>query len=85
MLDLSFSEAFRNIRIADAYERLVLETMRGNQLLDPPDEVEQAYSDRHYPGSVCVAKRAPKPYAAGTWGPVASIALLARDDREWDE
>jgi glucose-6-phosphate 1-dehydrogenase len=27
----------------------------------------------------------PEPYQAGTWGPVASIALLAREDRAWYE
>ena len=27
----------------------------------------------------------PKRYAAGTWGPVASIAMITRDDRSWYE
>ncbi|HWK54004.1 MAG TPA: hypothetical protein VNR18_06525, partial [Hyphomicrobiales bacterium] len=27
----------------------------------------------------------PDPYPAGSWGPSSSIALIARDDREWDE
>ena len=26
-----------------------------------------------------------KPYPAGSWEPVASVALLARDEREWEE
>ncbi|HHW2021787.1 TPA: hypothetical protein ACUUEY_005860, partial [Pseudomonas aeruginosa] len=26
---------------------------------------------------------APKPYPAGSWGPVASVALVARDGRSW--
>jgi len=33
MLDLSFSEVFKVERIPDAYERLLLEAMRGNQAL----------------------------------------------------
>jgi glucose-6-phosphate 1-dehydrogenase len=86
-LDLSFTEAFRNERIADAYERLLLEAMRGNPaLFIRRDEVEQAWT---WVDSIQAAWAAqnepPKPYAAGTWGPVASIALLARDGREWDE
>ena len=45
MLDLSFSETFKNERIADAYERLLLEAMRGNQaLFIRRDEVEQAWT-----------------------------------------
>ncbi len=87
MLDLSFSETFRGERIADAYERLLLEAMRGNQaLFIRRDEVEQAWT---WIDSIQDAWQAqnepPKPYAAGTWGPVASVALLARDGREWDE
>jgi len=87
MLDLSFTETFRNERIPDAYERLMLEAMRGNHVLFiRRDEVEQAWT---WVDSIQDAwagqNEAPKPYAAGTWGPVASIALLARDNREWDE
>jgi len=87
MLDLSFTETFRNERIPDAYERLLLEAMRGNHILFiRRDEVEQAWT---WIDSIQDAwasqNEAPKPYAAGTWGPVASISLLARDGREWDE
>jgi glucose-6-phosphate 1-dehydrogenase len=28
---------------------------------------------------------APRPYAAGTWGPAASSALTARSDMQWAE
>ena len=27
----------------------------------------------------------PRPYAAGTWGPSAAIALIERDGRTWHE
>jgi len=87
MLDLSFSETFRNERIPDAYERLLLEAMRGNPVLFiRRDEVEQAWTWIDSIQDAWAAQNeAPKPYAAGTWGPVASISLLARDGREWDE
>ncbi len=86
-LDLSFSEAFKGERIADAYERLLLEAMRGNQaLFIRRDEVEQAWT---WIDSIQEAWKGqndlPKPYAAGTWGPVAAMALVARDGREWDD
>jgi glucose-6-phosphate 1-dehydrogenase len=86
-LDLSFSEEFGDRRIADAYEKLILEVMIGNQaLFVRRDEVEQAWS---WVDSIMAAWAAnneqPEPYQAGTWGPVSSIGLLAREDRHWYE
>ena len=86
-LDLSFDETFKSQRIADAYERLLLEAMLGNQyLFVRRDEVEQAWK---WVDGILGAWKAnnepPKAYQAGTWGPVAAISLLARDDRNWDE
>jgi len=87
LLDLSFSEAFAEERIADAYERLILEVMHGNQaLFVHRDEVERSW---RWIDSVQDAwaecNEPPKSYPAGSWGPVASVALLARDGREWEE
>ena len=43
-LDLSYSETFNQTHLADAYERLLLETMRGIQaLFVRRDEVEEAW------------------------------------------
>ncbi|MEP4888762.1 MAG: glucose-6-phosphate dehydrogenase [Aliiglaciecola sp.] len=86
-LNLSFSEEFKDDRIADAYEKLLLEVMIGNQaLFVRRDEVEQAWT---WVDGIFRAWGAnndlPEPYQAGTWGPVASIALLARDNRAWYE
>lgn len=86
-LNLSFSEAFSDDRIADAYEKLLLEVMRGNQaLFVRRDEIEQAWT---WVDSILAAwdgsNEPPEPYHAGTWGPVASIGLLAREDRSWYE
>ncbi|WP_199611679.1 glucose-6-phosphate dehydrogenase [Flocculibacter collagenilyticus] len=86
-LDLSFSETFNVERIADAYERLLLEAMLGHQsLFVRRDEVEEAW--KWVDGIINAWKtnnEQPKSYKAGSWGPVAAIALLARDDRAWDE
>jgi glucose-6-phosphate 1-dehydrogenase len=86
-LDLSFSEEFGDRRIADAYEKLLLEVMIGNQaLFVRRDEVEQAWS---WVDSIIAAwnsnSELPEQYQAGTWGPVSSIGLLAREDRSWYE
>jgi glucose-6-phosphate 1-dehydrogenase len=84
-LNLSFSEAFTDERIADAYEKLLLEVMLGNQaLFVRRDEVEQAWQ---WVDSIMAAwdssNEPPEPYQAGTWGPVDSIGLLARAGRSW--
>ena len=87
VLDLSFSDAFTGERVADAYERLILETMHGNQsLFIRRDEVERSWQwiDTIQNGWK-QSNEPPKQYTAGTWGPVASVALLARDGREWEE
>ncbi|MCC2615416.1 glucose-6-phosphate dehydrogenase [Aestuariibacter halophilus] len=86
-LNLSFSEAFKDDRIADAYEKLLLEVMIGNQaLFVRRDEVEAAWK---WVDGIFAAWEStndePEPYQAGTWGPVASIAMLAREDRAWYE
>jgi glucose-6-phosphate 1-dehydrogenase len=86
-LDLSFSQAYGNQRVVDAYERLLLEVIKGNQsLFVRRDEVEAAWQ---WADSIIEAWQAsnetPKPYAAGSWGPVSSISLIARDDRQWVE
>ena len=86
-LDLSFSETFNESHLADAYERLLLESMRGIQaLFVRRDEVEAAWT---WVDSIINAWTtdgdSAKPYQAGTWGPVASVAMITRDGRSWNE
>lgn len=86
-LDLSFSDTYKDERVVDAYERLMLEVLNGNQsLFVSRDEVEAAWI---WADSIIDAwestNEKPKPYAAGSWGPVSSISLIARDDRQWVE
>ena len=85
-LDMSFAEQF-GARSPDAYERLILDVIRGNQtLFMRRDEVEAAWAWID-PIAEAWAKshEAPKPYAAGTWGPSAAIALIERDGRTWHD
>lgn len=86
-LNLSFFKAFENKRIADAYERLLLEAIQGNQyLFVHRDEVECAW--RWIDGIREAwenSGEAPRGYQAGTWGPAASVTMLAQDGREWDD
>ncbi|MCI5135726.1 MAG: glucose-6-phosphate dehydrogenase [Candidatus Electrothrix sp. AW2] len=87
MLDLSFSEAFKEERTAGAYERLILEVMQGSQtLFIHRDEVERSWDwIDSIQDAWAKSSEPPKQYPAGSWGPVASVALLARDGREWEE
>jgi len=85
-LDMTFAKAF-GARSPDAYERLILDVIRGNQtLFMRRDEVEAAWAWIDPIAAAWESSReAPKPYAAGTWGPSASIALIERDGRTWHD
>jgi len=85
-LDMSFADAFQ-VRNPDAYERLLLDVVRGNQtLFMRRDEVEAAWS---WIDPIREAWEQsgtpPKTYTAGSWGPSAAIALIERDGRTWHE
>src|ERR1700749_4568568 len=85
-LDMSFAAAF-GIQQPDAYERLILDVVRGHPtLFMRRDEVEAAWN---WAGPILDAWEAsgdtPKPYTAGTWGPSAAVALIERDGRTWAE
>src|SRR5690606_26498185 len=79
------SDTYRSARIPDAYERLLLEVMKGKQNQSVrKDEIEYAWQwcDQLIAGWQRQGS-ARKPYAAGTWGPTASIALITRDGKDW--
>ncbi|HJP26874.1 MAG: glucose-6-phosphate dehydrogenase [Arenicellales bacterium] len=83
-LDLSFEETF-GIRYPDAYERLLMEVLRGNPaLFMRRDEVEAAWNwiDGIIDGWENTNQKV-EPYIAGSWGPSASSLLLDRDGRAW--
>jgi glucose-6-phosphate 1-dehydrogenase len=85
-LDMSFASAFP-VRSPDAYERLLLDVVRGNQtLFMRRDEVEAAWRWIDPIREAWEQSGAPpKPYVAGSWGPSAAIALIERDGRTWHE
>jgi len=85
-LDMSFAEAFE-VRNPDAYERLLLDVVRGDPtLFMRGDEVEAAW---RWIDPIRQAwerdGRMPHAYTAGTWGPTRAIALIERDHRTWHE
>ncbi|MFM7320800.1 MAG: glucose-6-phosphate dehydrogenase [Armatimonadota bacterium] len=77
-LDFTYHSAFPDVPIADAYERLLLDAIRGDaSLFARGDEVEAAWrlltpileSWRKHPADVM-------PYFTGTWGPEKADGLL---------
>ena len=85
-LDLAFADEFDQ-RFPDAYERLLLDVVRGNRaLFMRRDEVEAAW---HWVEPIIEAWREsgenPRPYQAGTMGPAASSNLIDREERSWHE
>ena len=83
-LDLSFEETF-GIRYPDAYERLLMEVLRGRPaLFMRRDEVEAAWqwTDQLLAGWAEAGQKVER-YVAGSWGPTSSSVLLDRDGRHW--
>ncbi|GBQ13702.1 glucose-6-phosphate dehydrogenase [Acidiphilium acidophilum] len=83
-LNLSFAETFKG-HLPDAYERLLMDVVRGNAtLFMRRDEVEAAWE---WTESILDAWKQsgerPKLYTAGTWGPSEAIAMIVRDGRIW--
>ena len=85
-LDLSYATAFEQ-RLPDAYERLLMDVIRGNPtLFMRRDEVEAAWTwVEPILTRWAVSPDRPKRYPAGTSGPTAAATLLERDGRTWQE
>jgi glucose-6-phosphate 1-dehydrogenase len=85
-LDLDFDKRFGSQRVG-AYERLLLDVLDGRlNLFVRSDEQEEAWRWvepilQHWQTDTM----GPRTYAAGTWGPSASSAMIARDGFCWSE
>ena len=85
-LDLDYAHAFRS-RSPEAYERLLMDVVRGNPtLFMRRDEVEAAWAwTEPILAAWTHAGKRPRPYPAGTAGPNAATTLIERDGRSWYE
>ena len=85
-LDLDFDKRFGSERVG-AYERLLLDVIDDRlNLFVRSDEQEEAWRwvepmINHWTND----SQGPRPYAAGTWGPSAASAMIARDGHCWSE
>jgi glucose-6-phosphate 1-dehydrogenase len=85
-LELDFRETFKTPRM-DAYERLLLDVLRGHlTLFMRSDELEAAWEwvepILHFWDQ---EDNDPLFYTAGSWGPGAASALIGRDGLQWRE
>jgi glucose-6-phosphate 1-dehydrogenase len=85
-LDLSYATAFEQ-RLPDAYERLLMDVIKGNPtLFMRRDEVEAAWTwVEPILTRWATSPDQPLRYPAGTSGPFAATTLLERDGRSWQE
>jgi glucose-6-phosphate 1-dehydrogenase len=87
-LDMTFADALGGQNDPqDAYERLIMDVIRGDQtLFMRGDEVEAAWA---WADPIIArwqeARHAPEPYDAGSSGPDDALMLLHRDGRRWRE
>jgi glucose-6-phosphate 1-dehydrogenase len=88
-LDMSFAEALGEDgeNVPDAYERLIMDVIRGNQtLFMRGDEVEAAWAWTD-PIIAAWEERGDQPiaYETGSTGPDDALMLMHRDGRRWRE
>lgn len=85
-LNLSYADNF-SVRYPDAYERLLMDVVRGNlSLFMRRDEVESAWD--WVDNLLAAWEQADQPletYVAGTQGPLQAAMLMDRDGRQWWE
>jgi glucose-6-phosphate 1-dehydrogenase len=85
-LKFHYAEAYPNLAIPEAYERLLQDALAGDAaLFMRSDEIERAWEIMDPILAATEAPDAPKPeeYATGSQGPACSDAFMARDGRAW--
>ena len=85
LLDLDFREGSELDRIPDAYERLFLDAISGDQsLFVGRDEIEESWRWVDQLIEACKEQKVPAlPYQAGSWGPAKAEVLIEKDFRSW--
>ena len=84
-LNLNFREGNEGDRIPDAYERLFLDAINGDQsLFVGREEIEESW---RWCDELIAASESQgidtKPYHAGSWGPAKAEILIEKDGRSW--
>lgn len=84
-LNLDFREGNEDTRIPDAYERLFLDAINGDQsLFVGREEIEESWRWCDELLAACESQGVNvKPYHAGSWGPAKAEILIETDRRSW--
>jgi glucose-6-phosphate 1-dehydrogenase len=85
-MQFHYRDAYPNVPIPEAYERLLLDAMNGDaSLFMRGDEIERAWEVMDPILAAVEAQSAPAPeeYAPGSEGPRSADALLAQTGRSW--
>jgi glucose-6-phosphate 1-dehydrogenase len=81
-MDFDYEQSFGEP--PEAYERLFLDAMAGDQtLFTRSDWINLSWSLLAPVQDRWSGPEAPPPYPSGSWGPPEADALLARDGRSW--
>ncbi|HVJ87899.1 MAG TPA: glucose-6-phosphate dehydrogenase [Caulifigura sp.] len=84
-MEFDYQQSFDDVAMPEAYERLLLDVIRGDStLFTRSDELEAAW---RFVDPILEAwekpDHHPELYAGGTWGPKAAQELLSRSGRKW--
>jgi glucose-6-phosphate 1-dehydrogenase len=86
-MDFHYRDSFGADALPEAYERLLLDALRGDaSLFARSDEIELAWGITDGIRSGWESEHAPplQTYTRGSWGPSAADALINRDGRRWE-
>jgi glucose-6-phosphate 1-dehydrogenase len=86
-MEFHYKDSFEE-KTSDAYERLIVDALRGDaSLFTRNDEIEAAW--RLFDPIIARTEgdhaREPETYSRGTWGPDAGDILLSKDGRQWQK
>ncbi len=85
VMNMTYADAFKR-PISEAYERLILDCMRGDAtLFNRRDSVDRAWELIQPVLQVWEATPGVLPYEPGTDGPPAAAAMIERDGHSWKE
>jgi glucose-6-phosphate 1-dehydrogenase len=85
-MEFHYAQAFGGSEIPDAYDRLLLDALKGDaSLFTRGDEIELAWGliDAIYDGWMETEQPALVRYETGSWGPPEADAFMAKDNRSW--
>lgn len=85
-MEFQYKDSFRDAKLPEAYERLLLDAIQGDAaLFTREDEIELSWTLIDYIVHGWQSPHAPElqTYTKGSWGPEAAEKLITGDKREW--